>query len=267
MKILCLGDIVGKPGRKALEILLPAFVRERGVDLVVANAENVAGGSGMTEPMFSRLRHHGVDAITMGDHVYKRREVYPLLQESDRIVRPANLPPEAVGRSFSIVRTAAGIDVAFFCLLGRLYMRPADCPFHAADRVLGEIAALPSQPKVVVVDVHAEATSEKLALANHLAGRVSVVFGTHTHIPTADEQIIGGHAAYITDTGMTGPYDSILGRDKSAVLSAMITGMPVPFDVAEGDVRMSGILAQVDPATGAASGVERVQVRLSQENA
>lgn len=262
MKIFCVGDIVGKPGRKAIELLLATFVRDRSIDLVIANAENAANGSGLTAPMFSKLRHHGVDAVTMGDHVYRKKDILPLLAESERIVRPANLPAEAVGREFGVVTTNAGIRVGFFCLLGRLFMKPADCPFHAAQRVLDQIAALPSPPKITVIDVHAEATSEKLALANYLAGRVSVVFGTHTHVPTADEQILAGHTAYITDTGMTGPYDSILGRDSRAVIQAMMTAMPTPFEVAEHDVRLSGLLAEVDPSTGAASTVERVQLRL-----
>ena len=260
MNILCIGDVVGKPGRKAIELLLPEFVQRRGVDFVIANAENVAGGSGFTEPLFSKLSHHGVDVFTLGDHVYRKREVYPLLVESDRVVRPANLPPEAIGRPFSIVE-AAGVRVGFFCLLGRMYMKAADCPFHAAEHVLRQMDGV----KVIVLDMHAEATSEKVAMGHYLAGRVSIVFGTHTHVATADECILGGHTAYITDVGMTGPYDSVLGRDKKAVIDSMVTGMPYPFDVAEGDARLCGVLVNVDETTGAARSIERVRVDLSED--
>ena len=259
MNILCIGDIVGRPGRKAIEHLLTPFVRERSIDLVVANAENAAAGSGFTAPLFEKLRHHGVDAFTLGDHVYRKREVYSLLAESDRVVRPANLPAEAVGRSFSIVQTPIG-PVGFFCLLGRLYMKPlTDCPFHAADRVLAQI---PPEVNVIVLDMHAEATSEKIALARYLTGRVSVIFGTHTHVPTADEAILANHTAYITDVGMTGPHDSVLGRDAKAVVDSMVTGMPFPFDVASGDVRLNGVLVGVDETTGAARSIERIRLDL-----
>lgn len=261
MRILCIGDIVGRPGRKAVEVLLPPFVAERGIDAVIANAENAAAGSGLTRPLFDKLRRHGIDAVTMGDHVYRKGEICSLLAESDRIVRPANLPPAAVGRSVSIL-DAGGVKVAFLCLLGQTYMKQADSPFHAVDRILGE---LPADVKVIVVDMHAEATSEKVAMGHHLTGRASIVFGTHTHIATADETILGGHTAYITDVGMTGPYDSVLGRNKTAVLQSLVTGMPFPFDVAEHDVRLSGALVEVNEATGAATSIERIQLRLPPE--
>ncbi|MDD4888451.1 MAG: TIGR00282 family metallophosphoesterase [Phycisphaerae bacterium] len=261
MNILCIGDVVGKPGRKAIEALLAPFVKARGVDAVIANCENAAAGSGLTEPLFSKLRHHGVDAVTLGDHVYRKRDVYPLLEESDRVVRPANLPERAIGRPVSLL-DVGGVKVAFFCLLGQIYMKQANSPFAAADAILGQ---LPPDVKVSVVDVHAEATSEKVALGHYLTGRASIVFGTHTHIATADECILGGHTAYITDVGMTGPYDSVLGRDKKAVVESMVTGMPFPFDVAERDARLSGLLVSVDPATGAAQSIERIQLRLPDE--
>lgn len=256
MRILCIGDIVGRPGRQAVLDLLPRFVRERGVEAVIANAENVAGGSGITAPLFRSLLQAGVGVVTMGDHCYRRRDVIPLLAESERIVRPANLAPEATGRCFTVVEFD-GAKVAVACLLGRMFMKQADCPFHAADRVLAE---LPADVKVIVVDFHAEATSEKLAMAHYLTGRVSVLFGTHTHVPTADEAILGGHTAYITDVGMTGPHDSVLGRDKSAVVQSMVTSMPHTFDVADGDIRMNGLLVEVDAATGAATAAERVRL-------
>ena len=259
MRILCIGDIVGKPGRKAVQHLLGPYVREQGVDLVVANAENVAGGSGLTGPLYQKLRRFGVDVVTLGDHVYRRREVYPLLAEEERIVRPANLAPEAAGRTFTVIPTAAG-PVAVFCLLGRLYMKPpADCPFHAADAVLAQLGP---EVKVIVVDMHAEATSEKIAMGRYLAPRASVVFGTHTHVTTADETILAGHTAYITDVGMTGPHDSVLGRDSRAVIAAMTSSMPHPFDVAEHDARLCGALVEIDSSSGAALSIQRVRLDL-----
>ncbi|MCG3179723.1 MAG: 2',3'-cyclic-nucleotide 2'-phosphodiesterase [Phycisphaerae bacterium] len=259
MRILCIGDIVGKPGRRVLADCLKGFTREQSIDVVIANAENAAGGSGLTPQMFDKLRRYGVHGVTMGDHVYRRAEICQTLATSDRIVRPANLPAEAAGRALTAFEQD-GRRVAMFSLLGRMFMKmPVDCPFHAADAVLAQV---PEDVKVVVCDLHAEATGEKLALARHLAGRVSVVFGTHTHVPTADEQILAGHTAYITDVGMTGPYDSILGRQVKPVLAASITGMPHPFDVADGDVRMCGIVADVDDSTGAATAVQRVRVDL-----
>ncbi len=258
MRILIIGDIVGRPGRKAVQHLVAPLVRERGIGAVIANAENVAGGSGLTPPLFGKLRHHGVDAVTLGDHVYRRREVYPLLSESDRVVRPANLAPEATGRTHTVFE-AGGVRVGLFCLLGRLYMKYADCPYRAADAVLG---LMPPDVKVILVDFHAEATSEKVAMGHYLTGRVSAVVGTHTHIQTADECVLSGRTAYITDLGMTGPYDSVLGRDKAAVIASLISTMPYPFNVASGDVRLCGALLDVDETTGSARSIERVRVDL-----
>lgn len=256
MRILCIGDIVGKPGRKAVTSMLDGYVKANAINVVIANAENAAGGSGLTPPLFRKLRNVGVDAVTMGDHVYRNRDIMPLLANEDRIVRPANLPPEAAGRDFAVFEIG-DVKVGLFCMLGRMFMKSADCPFHAADRVLEQ---MPGDVKVIVADMHAEATSEKIAMAHYLAGRVSVLFGTHTHVPTADEQILAGHTAYISDLGMTGPYDSVLGRDKHAVVAAFRTGMPHPFNVAEGDVRLCGALIEVDATTGAATAIQRVRL-------
>jgi metallophosphoesterase (TIGR00282 family) len=181
-----------------------------------------------------------------------------LIESSDRIVRPANYAPEASGREFTIVESRGGVRVAVLCVLGRTYMNVrADCPFHAADRVLD---ALPAGVNVIVVDVHAETTSEKIALGWHLDGRVTALFGTHTHVQTADECILPKGTAYITDVGMTGPHDSVLGRDKSAVVRSLVTGMPHPYLVAERDIRLNGAIVECDPVTGRASAIERVQM-------
>ncbi len=256
--ILCIGDIVGRPGRSIVARAVPALVKQRGIDCVIANAENTANGSGLTESLYDKLLNYGVHLITMGDHIYRRGELMPILEKSDRIVRPVNYPAESIGKEYAIFETPSGARVAVISVMGRLFMRPpCDCPYHAIDRVL---ARLPSDIKTVVVDMHAEATSEKVAMGWHLAGRVSVVFGTHTHIQTADERILEGGTGYITDLGMTGPYDSVLGRRKDRVLRALMTGLPSPFDVATDDQRLCGILVTVDNDTGRAQHIERVCV-------
>lgn len=256
--ILCVGDVVGRPGRSMVARAVPMLVRTHGIDCVIVNAENTANGSGLTEALYEKLLKYGVDLITMGDHIYRRGELMPLLEQSDRIVRPVNYPAESIGKEFAIFETVAGPRVAVISVMGRLFMRPpCDCPYHAIDRVL---AALPPDIKTVVVDMHAEATSEKIAMGWHLDGRVSVLFGTHTHIQTADERILEGGTGYITDLGMTGPYDSVLGRRKDRVLRALTTGLPSPFDVATGDPRLCGIIVKVDGDTGRARHIERVCV-------
>jgi 2',3'-cyclic-nucleotide 2'-phosphodiesterase len=259
LRILCLGDIVGRPGRQVVHQKLPTLVRERGVDLVIANAENIAGGSGITANLFHKLRSYGVDVITLGDHVYRKIDILPTLQSSERIVRPANLAAEAAGRPFTVVSTNSGVPIGIFCLLGRIYMNtPADDPFAAADRVLSQG---PEQVRCWVCDMHAEATSEKVAMGHWLDGRCSVIFGTHTHVPTADAKVLPGGSAFISDLGMCGPYDSVLGRRKDRVLKHMTTSMPQQFEVATGDVRLCGALAEIDPETGAALSMERIEVR------
>ncbi len=258
IKLLCVGDVVGNPGRRVLQELIPGIVAEHGIDCVIVNAENMAGGSGLTASLYDKVIQYGADVVTLGDHVYRRRDIIPVLETSDRIVRPANLPIAAPGKLFVVCETRSGHRVAVLSLLGRLFMRiQANCPFAAADRVL---ASIPTDVKTIVVDMHAEATSEKVAMGWHLDGRVSVVFGTHTHIPTADERVLPGGTAYITDLGMTGPYDSVLGRDKDRVLSAMRTCVPAPFDVASDDLRLSGVIATVEPSTGRATAIERIML-------
>src|SRR5579862_9562627 len=254
IRILAIGDIVGRPGRQVVQQKLPGLVREKKVDLVVANGENIAGGSGITQNLFNKLRSYGVDVVTLGDHIYKRLDIVPTLTASERIIRPANLSAVAAGRPFTVVNTNAGVPIAVFSLLGRIYMNlPADDPFAAANRVLDQ---LPQNVRICICDMHAETTSEKGAMGHWLDGRVSLVFGTHTHIPTADARILPGGSAYISDLGMCGPYDSVLGRRKDRVVKYMSTNMPQAFDVATHDVRMCGALAEIDPATGKAVSIE-----------
>ena len=258
MKILFLGDIVGHPGVEAVRALVPKLVADHAIDLVIANAENVCSGSGLTPRQFRQLRTAGIELITMGDHIYRRNEIIPTLESDEHICKPANFPRSAPGREVIFSTTKDGTMVAAFCLLGRTFMRPVDCPFQAADRVLAEIG---TKAKVIVVDMHAEATSDKYLMAHYLKGRVSAVFGTHTHVPTADEQLIGT-TAFISDVGMTGPYDSILGRRVDRVLSHSLNFVPAAFDVATGDARISGAIVEIDAATGYAITIRRVQEKL-----
>lgn len=259
MRILFIGDIVGRPGKHACSQLVPKLIKDRELHCVIANAENVVAGSGLTPAAYNKLLHQGIDACTMGDHIYRRLEIVPALHNSDRIVKPANLPPEAAGREFTVIEARNGVPVAVISLLGRTYMNmKSDCPFHAVDRVLDQI---PADVRIILVDMHAETTSEKVAMGWYLDGRVSAVVGTHTHIPTADEHILPQGTAYITDVGMTGPYDSVLGRDKDRVIRALVTGMPHPYDVAHHDVHLSAVQIEVDAVSGRASAIERVYMK------
>jgi metallophosphoesterase (TIGR00282 family) len=257
MRILFLGDIVGKPGRQICTQVMRGLRAEENLDLVVANAENVAGGSGLTPEIYHELLACGIDGITMGDHVYRRREIFSILQSDRRIVRPANFPASAPGHDFAILRTRQQVNVAIFVLLGRVFMPPVDCPFHAADRVL---AALPADIRVILVDFHAEATSDKQLMGRHLDGRVSAVLGTHTHVATADEQILPGGTAFQCDVGMTGPHESILGRRIDRVMETTRTFRPTHFEVATGDVRLNGAIVEVDPQTGRATAIRRIRI-------
>jgi hypothetical protein len=258
MRLLLIGDIVGRPGREVVKATLPGLIADRRLDLVIANAENAAGGSGLTAGIYQALMHAGVDAITLGDHVYRRKEIYPTLRQQTNIVRPANLPAEAVGSPWAVVRARDGNQVAVFCLLGQLFMKPVDCPWRAADRVLAEV---PEEVKVRVVDFHAEATSEAQLMGHYLNGRVAAVLGTHTHVPTADECVLPEGTAFQCDVGMTGPYDSIIGRRIDRVMKTRLTALPTQFEVASADVRLCGSLVDIDPNTGKAFAIERVCVR------
>ncbi len=254
-KILCIGDIVGQSGRTFLSYALPALRKKYKLDLIIANAENSAGGSGLTPQIFKKLLTYGVDAVTLGDHCYRREDILATMQNSDRIVRPANLPPTATGKPFTVIQAKNSQPVGITVLLGRLYMKPVDCPFRAADRVLNEIH---KQTKIAIVDMHAEATSEKVALGWYLDGRASIVFGTHTHVPTADARILPKGTAYITDLGMTGPYDSVLGRTKEKVIKSLINGMPTKYSIAKEDIRVAGIIVSVDSVSGRATDIEQI---------
>lgn len=257
MRILLIGDIVGRPGRAIVVRALPGLIARERLDLVVANAENATSGSGLSPEHYRQLIKAGVDAITLGDHIYKRREINAVLERETNIVKPANYPADAPGRAWTVVTSRSGVPVAVVSLLGRVFMRPVDCPWKAADRVLAE---LPPEVKTVVVDFHAEATSDMQLMGRYLDGRVSAVLGTHTHVPTADEQVLPGGTAFQCDVGMTGPYDSVLGRRYDRVLETTLTFNPTQFEVAEGDPRLSGTIVDVDSESGRATGVVRLRV-------
>lgn len=257
MRLLFIGDVVGKPGRAIIRKALPGLIAEQRIDLVVANAENAAAGSGYTPKIHAELMAAGVDAITLGDHAYRRREVLPLLEEKPNIVVPANHSAEATGRRWIVVKGRNGEPALVTCALGQLFMKPIDNPWRAIDRVLNEA---PKDVRVRLVDFHAEATSEMQVMARYLDGRVTAVLGTHTHVPTADECILPGGVAMQSDVGMTGPHESILGRRIDRVLQATLTGMPHAFDVAEDDVRINGAIVESHPETGRAASIERLRV-------
>lgn len=257
VKILFIGDIFGRPGRNILKDSLPGLVAEYSPDLVLANGENAAAGFGITPGLVDELLGLGIAVLTTGNHIWDKKEIYPYLAEhaDGPLLRPANYPPQVPGRGLYVGKTRAGLEYAVINLQGRVFMPPIDCPFRTVDTLLESI---PESVKIRIVDMHAEATSEKLAMGWHLNGRATAMVGTHTHVPTADETVLPGGTAYITDLGMTGPYESVIGVDKDTVLRKFISQLPERFDVAKGDVRLCGVLVEADARTGRAISIERV---------
>lgn len=249
------GDIVGGPGRRIFARLVGQMKQRGEVDFVVANAENSAGGKGITRSVAEELFAAGADVLTMGDHTWDQKEITTLLENERRLIRPANFAPGCPGRGIVTVDSPRG-RVTVLNLVGRVFMPVTDCPFRTADAVLGRE---PNMGRVILVDMHAEATSEKMAMGRYLDGRVSAVVGTHTHVQTSDEGLLPRKTAYLTDLGMTGPKDSILGRDFASVLSKFMTGMPAKFEIAEHNVSLEGALIEVDEATGRAVRITRVR--------
>ena len=263
VNILCIGDVVGRPGRIALANHLHQIVEAHSIDCVIVNAENAAGGSGLTSRIYEKLVAYGANIITLGDHAYRKKEIVPLLETTDNIVRPANISRYASGRDFCLYKTSKGPTIGMLTLLGRVFMKPADCPFTRIDELMGK---LKQQADIVVVEMHAEATSEKAAIGYYLDGKVSLVFGTHTHVVTADEKILPAGTGYITDIGMTGAHMSILGRKVDNVVKSMRTQMPFPFEVACEDPRISGIIVTVDSNTKQCEMINRIQIKCDQQD-
>jgi len=258
VRILAIGDVVGRPGRTIIGQRLADYCQKEQVDCVIANGENLAGGSGLLPSEADELFKAGVHVITGGDHIWGKKEIIPYIDRTPRLIRPANYPEGQPGKGYAIVETAKGIKVGVVHLQGRVFMNThCEDPFQTAKKVIAQIRPTTS---VIAVDMHCEATSEKVGMGWWLDGDVSFVFGTHTHIQTADERVLPKGTAYITDCGMTGPYDSIIGRRTDRVLHRFTTGMPAHFEVATGDVRLSGALATVDSTSGLATEVKRVVI-------
>ena len=259
MKLLFIGDIVGQPGRRAVAELLPKLRQQHALDFVIANGENSAGGSGITPKTAGEIFSAGVDAITSGDHLWDQKEVIELLQNEKRFVRPLNYPAGTPGQGSAIFQIRNSISIGVLNAQGRTFMPPLENPFLLA---LDEVKRLRQQTKIIFVDFHAEATSEKIAFARMLDGQVSAVVGTHTHVQTADEQIFPGGTAYLTDAGFTGPHESVLGREIQPVLTRFRTAMPQRFEVVRNDVKLHGAVIEIDDATGKSLKIQRVSASL-----
>jgi len=255
VNILFIGDISGRAGRQAFHRHFLPAVEEHRIDVSIANVENAAGGFGVTTQVLAEFLDAGVDVLTSGNHVWDRNDATQLLEQEPRLLRPANYPPPCPGNGVIIVRQRVAVPLAVINLQGRIFMDPVDCPFSVADRLLAGEAG---KARVTVVDFHAEATSEKMAMGWHLDGRVSAVLGTHTHVQTADERVLPGGTAYITDAGMTGPYDSVIGMRKDNALERFTTGRPKRLSAAKRDARFAAVVVEVDDKTGRATAVRRL---------
>jgi|SRR6185369_16916703 len=260
MRIAFFGDVVGRPGRRAMAIVLRQLRRDETIDFVVANGENAAGGKGIDVGSAEDLQDAGVDVITTGNHVWQHRDIIPYMNESPRVLRPLNFAPQTPGSGWVVRPARDGTPVGVVNLIGRVFMGPADCPFRAADAVLPEVTR---ESRVVLVDMHAEATSEKVGMGRFLDGRVSAVVGSHTHVQTADESVLSGGTAVLSDAGMCGPEDSILGVRTDRVLERFLSQLPVRFEVASGPVVVQGAVIDVDSASGRATAIRRIRERVA----
>jgi len=259
MKILFIGDIVGSPGREAVARLLPGLQKEHSLDFVIANAENAAGGSGITAKVAEELFSAGCDVLTSGDHIWKKKEIFEIISGESRILRPLNFPAPLPGRGSACFKSKKGARGGVINVCGRVFMQPLECPFKTGLAAAEELA---KETKVIIVDIHAEATSEKVALGRYLDGKVSAVLGTHTHIQTADEHILPHGTAYLTDAGMAGPYDSVIGRKVEDVLERFLTALPVKFEVASENIQLHGAVLDIDEKTGRANSIVRIQKKM-----
>ncbi len=258
MKVIIIGDVVGKPGRDILCRSLGRLKEEHEAEFIVVNVENAAAGAGITSQIGEEILAAGADVMTSGNHIYDKREGVAYIEQEKRLLRPANYSPDSPGRGLWIGASASGTPVAVINLQGRVFMPATDCPFRTADRIISE---LKGRASVILVDHHAEATSEKQAMARYLDGRVSAVVGTHTHVQTADEQILRGGTAYITDLGMTGPHDSIIGVETERVLTRFLRNVPTRLEPATGDARLNGVVVEIDEKNGKAVRIERIQIK------
>ncbi|NLW91290.1 MAG: TIGR00282 family metallophosphoesterase [Syntrophomonadaceae bacterium] len=259
MNILFIGDIVGKPGRKAIKEVLSSIINKHEISFTIANAENAAGGRGLNRDVLNELLNMEIDVLTMGNHVWDNKDIYNFIDDEVRLIRPINFPPHCPGQGYHIFTAGINQKVAVINAMGRVFMSPLDCPFRAVDEIL---EAIREKADIILVDFHAEATSEKLAFANYFDGRVTAVLGTHTHIQTSDERILDNGTAYITDVGMTGPLDSILGMDKEMVIQKIVYQRPVRLEVAKGPLQFEAVVINFDDSKGQVTGIQRVSQHL-----
>ncbi|MDY7033377.1 MAG: TIGR00282 family metallophosphoesterase [Thermodesulfobacteriota bacterium] len=260
MRILFIGDIVGKPGRRAVSGLLDNIKSSYDIDFVIANAENASGGFGVTRKVVEELLSCGIDILTSGNHIWDKKEIISGFDQERQLLRPANYPTGNPGTGSVIVYTSEGQKVGVLNVLGRVFMNNIDCPFKTA---IGEVKKLKAETNVILIDIHAEATSEKMAMGWYLDGMVSAVIGTHTHIQTADERILPEGTAYITDVGMTGAMDSVIGMKKHIIIERFLTQRPQKFEVAKGDIQLNAIVTDIDPKTGRSTGISRLKMNLA----
>jgi metallophosphoesterase (TIGR00282 family) len=259
MHILFIGDIVGKPGRQAVEGILEKLISDYGIEFTIANGENAAGGMGITHPIAIDILDLGVDVLTSGNHIWAKKEIIPFLDEESRILRPANYPAQVPGRGAGIYQLSNGKKVGVLNLEGRVFMKNLDCPFRVGEK---EIEILRQQTNIIIVDFHAEATSEKMAMGWFLNGKVSAILGTHTHVQTSDERILNEGTAYITDVGMTGPLASVIGIRKQVALERLLTQIPWKFDVATEEIELQGVVVEIDSKTGKSKDIKRIRMPL-----
>ena len=263
MRILFVGDIVGKAGRQAIEGVLEKAIRNHQIEFTIANGENAAGGMGITPSIAIEILNEGVDVLTSGNHIWAKKEIIPFLDEENRILRPANYPAQVPGRGMGVFQSVKGEKVGVLNLEGRVFMKHLDCPFRIGEK---EIEALRKETPVIIVDFHAEATSEKMAMGWFLNGKVSAVLGTHTHVQTSDERVLNEGTAYITDVGMTGPLDSVIGIRKEIALERLLTQIPWKFEVATEEIELQGVVIEVDPETGKSGDIQRIRVPLNKRS-
>ncbi|MFC1712748.1 TIGR00282 family metallophosphoesterase [Candidatus Poribacteria bacterium] len=255
-KVLFIGDVIGRPGRAALGKILPELKEQYRPQLVIANGENLAGGLGLTQGTAEELFSYGVDLFTTGNHIWDKKESLEYIDQEEKVLRPANYPQGAPGRGYTVVESEGSPPAAVLNLSGRVFMAPLDDPFVAANRIIPKLS---EETNIIILDFHAEATAEKIAMGWYLDGQVSAVIGTHTHVQTADERILPDHTAYITDVGMTGPIDSVIGMDKDTVIRKFLTQMPARFEVPKGDVVVCAVIVDIEPIAGGAISIERFQ--------
>jgi len=259
VRIMMVGDIVGRPGRNAVKELVKALRAKYGLDAVIANGENAAAGSGITQQIANELYTAGIDVITMGNHTWDKKEVFEFIEHDPLLIRPANYPPGTPGKGSVVLRLRGGLKLGVINLAGRVFLPPLDCPFRAAESIVQEMRR---ETNLIIIDFHAEATSEKIAFGWYMDGKVSAVIGTHTHVQTADERILPLGTGYITDVGMTGPRDSVLGIDKDLVIRRFVSQLPVRFEVAGGPVQFNALLLDIDESSGKTSKIERIDEKM-----